>query len=163
MMFSSLIAWILASWLTLAQPLAVLPGLQGVFTGTPPENLGVSAGQLAPCPPSPNCVVSQGVEDDPKHAIAPLEYHRDRETAQAALVEVLGVIPRTTIATNEPGYIRVEFETRLMGFVDDGEFYFPEDEQLVQVRSASRLGESDLGLNRRRLEQIRLALQDLGL
>ncbi|MEO0947729.1 MAG: DUF1499 domain-containing protein, partial [Cyanobacteria bacterium J06641_5] len=55
----SLMAWLLAGWLTLAQPFAALPGLKGVFAGTPPENLGLNAGQLTPCPPTPNCVVSQ--------------------------------------------------------------------------------------------------------
>jgi uncharacterized protein (DUF1499 family) len=49
-----------------------------------------------------------------------------------------------------------------MGFVDDTEFYFPPDEAIIHVRAAARLGESDLGVNRRRLEQIRLALKDLG-
>jgi uncharacterized protein (DUF1499 family) len=49
-----------------------------------------------------------------------------------------------------------------MGFVDDGEFYFPTEQNLIHMRSAARLGESDLGVNRRRLEQIRLALKDLG-
>jgi uncharacterized protein (DUF1499 family) len=49
-----------------------------------------------------------------------------------------------------------------MGFVDDLEFYFPREESVIHLRSAARLGESDLGVNRRRLEQIRLALKDLG-
>ena len=52
--------------------------------------------------------------------------------------------------------------TNLMGFIDDGEFYFPSDKNLIHVRSASRMGESDLNLNHRRIEQIRLAMADLG-
>ena len=153
---------ILAGWLALGQPFAVLPGLQGVFAGSPPDNLGARNGRLAPCPPSPNCVVSQA-GDDTVHEIAPIAYQGDRNAARSTLLKVLGVVPRTEVLVEEDNYIRVEFTTRLMGFVDDGEFYLPSDESVIHVRSASRLGESDLGLNRRRLEQIRLALKDLGL
>lgn len=142
---------------------AVLPFLKGVFTGTAPD-LGVTEGQLQPCPASPNCVVSQGVDPaDGEHAIAPLTYSRDRDTAHQVLLQVLGVVPGAAVVTDRPNYIRAEFTSKLMGFVDDGEFYFPAEEGVIQVRSASRIGESDLGVNRRRVEQIRLALADLGL
>lgn len=143
----------------LLQETAVLPGLQGVFTGTPPENIGIHDGQLAPCPPSPNCVVSQNADAD--HAIAPISYQTDRDTAREALLKVLTGIPRTEVITQTDNYIRVEFTSRFMGFVDDGEFYLPADENVIQVRSAARLGKSDLGVNRRRLEQIRSAMKDL--
>jgi uncharacterized protein (DUF1499 family) len=78
------------------------------------------------------------------------------------LVKVLNVVPRTEIVTQQAAYIRTKSTSRIMGFVDDTEFYFPADEPVIHVRSAARLGQSDLGVNRRRLEQIRLALQDLG-
>lgn len=158
-----LMGLLLAGWLAWVQPLAVLPGLEGVFTGSSPENLGLHEGSLAACPPSPNCVLSQAGDEDPDHAIDPIAYQSDRETARATLLQVLGVVPRTEVLTADEDYIRVEFTTRLLGFVDDGEFYLPPDEAVIHLRSASRLGESDLGLNRRRLEQIRLALEDLGL
>ncbi len=161
-MLHPILGLLLAGWLALGQPLAVLPGLQGVFTGTPPDDLGVRTGTLAPCPPSPNCVTSQA-GDDTAHAIDPIAYQGDRQTARATLLKVLGVVPRTEIIAAGDDYIRVAFETRLLGFVDDGEFYLPPEESVIHIRSASRLGESDLGLNRRRLEQIRLALADLGL
>ncbi|NEP20416.1 MAG: DUF1499 domain-containing protein [Leptolyngbya sp. SIO4C1] len=140
-------------------PLAALPGLDGVFAGTRPDNLGVQQGELAACPSSPNCVSSQA-EDD--HAIAPLTYSRDHQAAQATLVKILQNQPRTQIIEQRPDYVYAEFASRLMGFVDDAEFYFPSDTKTIEVRSAARLGESDLGVNRRRLEQIRLALQELG-
>jgi len=147
----------------LAPTPAVLPFLKGVFTGTAP-NLGVTEGQLQPCPASPNCVVSQGVDPaDGEHAIAPLTYSSDRDTAHQVLLQVLGVVPGAAVVADKPNYIRAEFTSKLMGFVDDGEFYFPAEEGVIQVRSASRVGESDLGVNRRRVEQIRLALADLGL
>jgi len=145
----------------IATPLAAIPGLSQVLAGSPPENLGVSAGQLAPCPPSPNCVVSRA-DADATHQIAPLPYGGDRATARATLLKILQAIPRATVVAQTDDYIRVEFASRLMGFVDDGEFYFPPERAEIALRSASRLGESDLGVNRRRLEQIRLALQDLG-
>ena len=138
---------------------AVLPGLKGVFAGSPPENIGVQDGHLASCPATPNCVVSQGADED--HAIAPISYSTDRATAQQNLADILGVVPRTNIVQQQDGYILAESESRLMGFVDDSEFYFPTDEKVIQVRAAARLGESDLGVNRRRVEQIRLALKDL--
>ena len=99
---------------------------------------------------------------DPSHFIEPLTYHREPHRAQELLVQVLGVVPRTQIVKEEGGYVRAEAQSPLLGFVADLEFYFPPTGNKIQVRSAARLGESDLGVNRRRLEQIRLALQDLG-
>jgi len=143
-----------------AAPLGALPGLQKVFAGTP-GSVGLEQGALSPCPASPNCVVSQ--TSDSEHAIAPISYQASREDAYDALVKILSVVPRTTIVEQTNDYIWAESSSRLLGFVDDVEFYFPSDENVIHMRSASRLGESDLGVNRRRLEQIRLAAQDLGL
>lgn len=139
---------------------AALPFFQDIFRGSVPTNLGVKNHQLAPCPSSPNCVVSQN--GDAQHAIAPIPYQTDSETAKATLLKVLTVVPRTEVIEQTDHYIRAESSSKIFGFVDDVEFYFPEDSQIIQVRSASRLGDSDLGVNRRRIEQIRLALQDLG-
>ncbi len=144
----------------LASDLAVLPGLQGVFTGERPTDLGTTDGHLQPCPASPNCVVSQGADED--HSITPLRYKRDRETARETLLALLEKQPRTEVVQQTPDYIEVEFTSRLMGFVDDAEFYFPPNEKVIHVRSAARLGESDLGVNRRRIEQFRFALAELG-
>ncbi|MGB7087358.1 MAG: DUF1499 domain-containing protein [Phormidesmis sp.] len=146
--------------IAVAQPeIATLPGLKGVFSGERPDALGINDGKLASCPASPNCVVSQGADED--HAIAPIAYASDRATARQNLIDILGVVPRTEIVTQGDDYILAESESRLMGFVDDSEFYFPEDKNVIQMRAAARLGESDLGVNRRRLEQIRLAFEDL--
>lgn len=139
--------------------LAALPGIGGMFAGHRPENLGVTDGQLASCPSSPNCVVSQGGDDE--HSISPIAYAGDRNAAKENLTSILGVVPRTKIVEEQDNYILAESESRLMGFVDDTEFYFPEDQPVIHMRAAARLGESDLGVNRRRVEQIRLALKDL--
>ena len=141
--------------------MAALPGIDGLFRGNIPNYLGVHNRQLTPCPDSPNCVVSQN--GDQTHRIDPIGYQGDRKSVRASLLKVLSVVPRTTIIEQSDNYIRVEFTSRLLGFVDDGEFYFPADSKVIHLRSASRLGESDLGVNRRRLEQIRLALEDLGI
>ena len=138
---------------------AVLPGLKGVFTGDRPTNLGVTDGKLAVCPSTPNCVVSQDADEE--HAIAPIAYTGDTAAAKANIIDILGVVPRTKIIEQTDSYILAESESRLMGFVDDTEFYFPQDESSIQVRAAARMGESDLGVNRRRIEQIRLAFADL--
>lgn len=145
----------------IAQPtsVAVLPGLKGAFAGTRPDNIGVKGGRLTSCPATPNCVVSQG--GDQEHAIAPIAYSVDRDTARASLIDILGVVPRTQVVEQADDYIFAESESRLMGFVDDNEFYFPTDEKVIHMRAAARLGESDLGVNRRRLEQIRLAFADM--
>ena len=144
----------------IAQPqAAALPGLKGVFASERPTNLGVKEGSLAGCPATPNCVVSQG--GDEKHAIAPITYASDRATARQSLIDILGVVPRTQIVEQSDDYVLAQSESRLMGFVDDTEFYLPKDEKVIHARAAARLGESDLGVNRRRIEQIRLAFKDL--
>ena len=142
-----------------ASPMAALPGIGGLTAGTRPDNIGVTDGKLASCPASPNCVVSQGADEE--HAIAPIAYTTNRQTARQNLTDILGVVPRTKVVTQSDDYILAESESRLMGFVDENEFYFPKGESVIQVRAAARLGESDLGVNRRRIEQIRLAFQDL--
>jgi uncharacterized protein (DUF1499 family) len=121
--------------------------------------VGIQDNRLSPCPASPNCVVSQ--DADAAHQISAIEYHSDLAKAREVLLQVLSVVPRTQIVEQSDNYIRAESKSRIFGFTDDLEFYFPNNERLIQIRSASRVGESDLGVNRRRLEQIRLALQDL--
>ena len=116
--------------------------------------------RLEPCPSSPNCVVS--ANGDEEHQIDPITYQGDRATAKETLLKVLSVVPRTEVIDSTDNYIHAESTSRIFKFVDDVEFYFPEDENVIHLRSASRVGESDLGVNRRRMEQIRLAMQDLG-
>ncbi|MDJ0592814.1 MAG: DUF1499 domain-containing protein [Pleurocapsa sp. MO_226.B13] len=122
--------------------------------------IGLENGQLSPCPSSPNCVVSQNGDAD--HEIEAIPFTSDRATAKETLLKVLSVVPRTEVVEQTDNYIHAESTSRIFKFVDDVEFYFPEDENTIQVRSASRVGESDLGVNRRRIEQIRLAMEDLG-
>ncbi|TAF02184.1 MAG: DUF1499 domain-containing protein, partial [Nostocales cyanobacterium] len=106
-------------------------------------------------------VVSQNA--DTKHAIEPIPYHLDRDKVRETLLKVLTVVPRTEVIEQTDNYIHALSKSRIFKFVDDVEFYLPADEQVIHIRSASRVGESDLGVNRRRMEQIRLALRDLNI
>lgn len=122
-----------------------------------PTNLGVKAGCLVPCSGKPNCVVSN--EKDPKHFIAPIPYSVDQEVAFGVLKDILTGMERSEIIEETPIYIRMEFKTKMFGFVDDVEFYFPSD-PVIFIRSASRVGYSDFGVNRKRLEKIRALFEE---
>ncbi|MBF2085990.1 DUF1499 domain-containing protein [Thermoleptolyngbya sp. C42_A2020_037] len=128
------------------------------FSGSRPTNLGVKDGKLAACPSSPNCVNSQAPASDAEHYIAPLSYSGTSAEAIARLKGIITAMPRTQIITESENYLYAEFTSALMGFVDDVEFYVDEAAGVVQVRSASRLGQSDLGVNRKRVEEIRAKL-----
>ncbi|MDX1692943.1 MAG: DUF1499 domain-containing protein [Ketobacteraceae bacterium] len=123
--------------------------------GSPPSNLGVTNGRLAPCPGSPNCVSSFASDED--HAVAPWEYSGTPGAARSKLLRLLEETENATVITSDPDYIRAEFESALMGFVDDVEFLI--EQQKVQVRSASRLGYSDLGANRSRINELKARFQ----
>lgn len=111
--------------------------------------------RFAPCPDSPNCVSTQAPSTDKLHTIAPIAYTSDRAAAHQRLLAVIQAMPRTTIITTEPEYIYAEFRSRLLSFVDDVEFYLDDAAKLIHFRSASRLGQGDLGVNRNRMEEIR--------
>jgi uncharacterized protein (DUF1499 family) len=114
---------------------------------------GLDNNRLKQCPGSPNCVSSQ--ENDPEHAIAPLIYQDSRSEASARLHQILTEMKRTVIITEEEDYIHAEATSFLFRFVDDIEFYLPVSEKVIHVRSASRKGYSDFGVNRTRVEEIR--------
>lgn len=138
--------------------IAALPGFKALFSGSRPSDIGVKEGRLTPCPGSPNCVVSQG-EEDAEHAIAPLTYEGDTAAAVAQLRQVVEAQEGSEVIEQTDSYLYAEFSSKLMGFVDDVEFYFPASEPgTIHVRSAARLGQSDLGVNRKRIEAIRAAL-----
>lgn len=123
------------------------------FSGKQPTNLGVKEGKLAECLPSPNCVSSQST--DAIHKIAPLTYNSLPEEAFSKLKKIIQSQKNAKIVTETENYLYAQFTSQIMGFVDDVEFYLDKDAGVIQVRSASRLGESDLGVNRRRIEKIR--------
>lgn len=125
--------------------------------GSQPENLGVNDNRLAKCPDSPNCVSSHAADE--KHFIDPITYSTSREKARETLIYILESWPGTSLIEKSSAYVYVSCRSKLFGFVDDVEFFFPETESLIHVRSASRMGYSDLGVNRKRIEAIRTAFE----
>jgi uncharacterized protein (DUF1499 family) len=132
--------------------------LSGCST-TGPENM---SNELSPCPATPNCVCSDS--DGMVHGIAALQLKVDAGVAWSALVTLLEEDQSMTVITNETNdYLRAEARTAFFGFVDDVEFKMRPDVNEIGMRSASRVGLSDLGKNRRRLENIRTALAAQGI
>jgi uncharacterized protein (DUF1499 family) len=126
-----------------------------VFAGKRPSNLGVTGGRLAAPKRSPNCVSSQADPADAGHYIAPIKFIGNPADAIASLRRIIDGIERTHVVKQEPNYLYAEFKSKVLGFVDDVEFFASEKEGLIHVRSASRLGRRDFGVNRRRVESIR--------
>lgn len=118
----------------------------------------MSQRQLAPCPSSPNCVSTQA--QDEGHAIAPLRYRKSRAEAKEALKEVVRTMPRTKLVEEDESYLHYEFTSLLLRFVDDVEFLFDDETKTIHFRSASRTGYGDLGVNRKRMEEIRSLASD---
>lgn len=130
------------------------------FAGKRPTSLGVNNGRLAACPSTPNCVCSY--DQDAAHTIAPLTYTSSASAAFAALKQAIQSMERAAIITESGDYIYAEFTSKLMGYVDDVEFYADPSNNVIHVRSASRLGKSDLGVNRKRVELVREKLKQAG-
>ena len=115
----------------------MLWGINGFSVGRP-HNLGLKNNMLAPCPSSPNCVLSQA--SDANHKIKPIYYATSVEAAKEKLIKVIQSMDGTRIITQDEVYWHVEFTTPWLRFIDDVEFYFPESEALIHLRSASRSG-----------------------
>jgi len=131
--------------------------------GERPGNLGVRDGRLAPCKPTPNCVASQADRAaDPGHYVTPLAIRGEPEATWAALVAAVRATPRVHIVAERPGYVHAEYASRVFGFVDDVELQLDASAKVVHVRSASRVGRSDFGVNRARIEALRTRLAAAG-
>lgn len=124
-----------------------------------PGGLGANAGRLSECPSSPNCVSSQADPADSEHYAPPLKFDGDApaafERAKAAALSLPGV----TLFEARDDYASFEITTRVMRFVDDLELVLDAPAGAIHVRSASRLGHSDLGVNRKRVEALRTAFE----
>ncbi|HWU69007.1 MAG TPA: DUF1499 domain-containing protein [Stenotrophobium sp.] len=127
------------------------------FSGSRPQRLGVVSGRFsAPTTGKPNWVSSMADAADRGHYIAPLPMAGTASQSMAKLRQVLDGLPRVRVVSATSDYLHAEFSSALMGYVDDVEFYC--DGERLQVRSSSRLGYSDLGANRKRVESLRAAL-----
>jgi uncharacterized protein (DUF1499 family) len=124
-------------------------------SGSTQQNLGVKDSSLMPCPESPNCVSTQ----DPKssHAVAPFTYNTTAGNTLATMKEIVGSMKGATVVSESHTYLHVEFRSDIFRFIDDVEFFVDGAKNIIHVRSASRIGYYDFGINRRRVERIRHA------
>ncbi len=142
---------------------AVAAGQLGFLQGTAPADLGVRDGKLKPPSMTENSVTSQAAlySDHPqrKYAdIAPLPLKGDGPATLARIKAIVEGMDGAKVMKSEPGYLYAQFTTKLMKFVDDVEFWFDPAANAIQVRSASRVGRGDMGVNRKRIEAVRSAL-----
>lgn len=135
--------------------LIIIVGVRGLtFFSKEPANIGVVNGRLADPPLTPNCVSSQ-VGSDRSEYVKPLTIPADCGDPIGRLAEELKTLPRIKIITQNDQYLHAECRSLVLGFVDDLEFLSDPSRGVIQVRSASRMGHSDLGVNRSRVERIR--------
>lgn len=118
---------------------------------------GLQNGDLRPCPDSPNCVSSRS--PNPDQFVLPISYSGPSGPVRNRLLAVLESMKRVRIVTATDRYIHAEFTSAVFRFVDDVECLLDEADSLIHIRSASRVGYSDLGVNRRRVERIRALFQ----
>lgn len=138
----------------------VIAGQLGKLAGMAPERLGVADGRLKPPSKTPNSVSSQAAlfPDHPQKeysSIAPLSFTGDGEAAMDKLAGILQKTARCVVVKREPGYLYAHSTTALLKFTDDMEFWLDKPNGVIQVRSSSRLGRKDFGVNRARIEAIR--------
>jgi len=129
-------------------------------SGTKPT-LGIVNSKFVQCPSSPNCVSTQA--KDAKHFIEPIVIESATLEVKKTLQKTISAFKRSKIVEVKDDYIRAEFSSKIFGFVDDVEFYFPQtssQKTTVQIRSASRVGYSDLDVNRKRIEEIRTKINE---
>jgi uncharacterized protein (DUF1499 family) len=132
-------------------PIVLLAAILSLMSTTLPA--GETTHTLAPCPASPNCVSSQAT--DAQHFTEPLRYTGEATLAWNRLKSALGTESRLTIVEDTGSYLHAEARSLVFRFVDDIEFVLDSEAEVIQVRSASRTGYSDFGVNRRRVERIR--------
>jgi uncharacterized protein (DUF1499 family) len=141
--------------------LLLLAGRLGMFSGKQPQNLGVAQGKLKGLPRTPNCVSSQADlwPDSPQRdyaRIAPIALAGgDGPATIAKLAGIVEAMPGAKIVERRPDYVYAQFTTAMMKYVDDVELWFDPQANVIQVRSASRVGRKDFGVNRARIEAIR--------
>jgi len=142
---------------------AIGAGQAGLFQSSAPTDLGVHGGRLKPPSATDNSVSSQAVlySDHPQHQaaqIAPLPLRGDGPATIARIKSVVLSMAGAKMIKSDSDYLYAQYTTPLMKFVDDVEFWYDPAAQAIQVRSASRIGEGDMGVNRKRIEAVRAAL-----
>ena len=133
--------------------------MASLLAGRRPLNLGARDGRLAPPKRTPNCVSSQADPADTEHYIAPIAFKGTLAEAMAAAKRAIESMERSLVVREERGYVYAEFASRLLGYVDDLELLYDEKAGVFHVRSASRLGRRDFGVNRKRVEALRRLIE----
>jgi uncharacterized protein (DUF1499 family) len=126
-------------------------------SGKRPDEIGIDPAGIRGCPKSPNCVSSEA-KDEP-HAIEPARLKGDPNVSWPPIRDEIASIPGWVVVTATDNYIHVECKSRIFRFVDDLELHFNSSNGIVSIRSASRIGYSDFGANRRRVERLRSELR----
>ena len=144
---------------------AMAAGQFGMLQAKPPEGLGVHGGKLKAPSLTENSVSSQAglYPDHPQRLYAatlPLALRGDGPASMAKLKDVVLAMPGATLVKSEPDYLYAQYATPWLKFVDDVEFWYDPEAKAIQVRSASRVGRRDMGVNRQRVEAVRKALAD---
>ena len=137
--------------------LALILFIFGGCSGKRPDAIGLGPSGLSGCPKSPNCVSSEA--KDKQHAIESFRLKGDPNASWPLIQDEIASIPGWTIATATDNYIHAECKSRIFRFVDDLELYFNSFNGIISIRSASRIGYSDFGANRRRVELLRSKLR----
>ena len=120
--------------------------------------IGIIDGKFYPCPKTPNCVSTLATSK--QHAIDPINYSGSLSEAKEKIIKIINLLKRTKIVTDKENYIHVEVRTAIFRFVDDVEFLFDDNEKIIHFRSRARLGYSDMGVNRKRMEGIKVSYQN---
>ncbi|MBY8992445.1 MAG: DUF1499 domain-containing protein [Candidatus Lokiarchaeota archaeon] len=123
-----------------------------------PKNIGITNGKFHPCPSSPNCVSTQSIDE--KHKMDPINFEGSLEEARSKIINIIKSLKRSKIIVETEKYLHIEFRTAVWRFVDDVEFYFDETEKEIHFRSAARLGYSDMGVNKKRMENITISFMN---
>lgn len=129
-----------------------------MLAGQRPRSLGLKDGKLAACKRRLNCVSSQAEPGDAQRYVAPIPFRGTAAEALAAARSAVERMPRAIVVRAQENYLHAEFRSKILGFVDDVEFTFDQAAGLLHVRSASRLGRRDFGVNRKRVEALRARL-----
>ena len=109
-------------------------------------------GRLRPCPATPNCVSTEAA--DAVHRMPPIPFTGSAAEAIARLTRVVESMPRARVVAREDTYLRAEYRSLVFRFVDDVEFAVDSAARVIHFRSASRVGRSDFGVNRRRMQEV---------
>lgn len=144
---------------TIARTACSCAMLHGCSCQPTPSDLGLQNGLLRPCSSRPNCVSSQAQHTDREHFVAPIRLATPTDDLSQIALK-LERISRLTIQRVEPHYLHAEVQSKLLGFIDDLELLLDADNRTLHCRSGSRLGYSDLGVNRKRIEALRSLLQE---